>query len=215
MCVTKPVKLVAIIGGSGSGKSWLAQQLRTKLAPKAACLSLDDFYLDRSHLTPAQRARLNFDHPRAIDWKRLTATLRTLRAGRSTRVPIYDFTTHCRRLQHRLLKPKPVLLVEGLWLLHRRELRRLFDLGIFLNASMSLRLKRRMARDTSERGRPPSSVLRQFRETVEPMHRKYVAPQAKWAELVVPGTCSPKHVARIAQTIRTPGSLSVSPGWSW
>jgi uridine kinase len=201
--VIKPVKLVAIVGGSGSGKSWLAQQLEKKLAPDAACLSLDDFYLDRSHLTPTQRLRLNFDHPRAIDWKGLSSALRALRDGRRARLPVYDFTSHCRRRQLRLLKPKPVLLVEGLWLLHRRELRRLFDFSIFLNVSRQRRIERRLRRDVSERGRDRASVLEQFNRMVEPMHRKYVAPQAKWADLVLSRTCTSRQTAQIAKTIRT------------
>lgn len=203
MSVTKPVKLVAIVGGSGSGKSWLAQQLEKKLAPDAACLSLDDFYLDRSHLTPAQRARLNFDYPGAIDWKRLIRVLRTLRDGRPARLPIYDFTTHCRRQLRRLIKPKPVLLVEGLWLLHCRELRRLIDFSIFLNVSTQCRFERRLRRDVSERGRDRVSVHKQFKETVEPMHRKYVVPQAKWADLVLSKNCSMRQMPQIAKTIRS------------
>jgi uridine kinase len=199
--VTKSVKLIAIVGGSGSGKSWLAQQLERKLAPDAACLSLDDFYLDRSHLTPARRARLNFDHPLAIDWKRLSRALRALRGGRPARVPIYDFTTHCRGPQDRLLQPKPVLLVEGLWLLHRRELRRLFDFSIFLNVSSQRRFERRLRRDLSERRRHRASVQEQFTRMVEPMHRKYVAPQARWADLVLSKTCSIRQVTQIAKTI--------------
>ena len=201
MCVTKPVKLVAIVGGSCSGKSWLAQQLEKKLAPDAACLSLDDFYFDRSYLTPGRRARLNFDHPLAIDWKRLSRALRALRGGRPAHVPTYDFSTHCRRPQHRLIEPKSVLLIEGLWLLHRRELRPLFDFSIFLNASRQRRFERRLYRDVSERGRSRASVQEQFRRTVEPMHRKYVAPQARWADLVVSKACSIRQIAQIAKTI--------------
>lgn len=199
--MTKPVKLVAIVGGSGSGKSWLAQQLERKLAPEAACLSVDDFYLDRSHLTPAGRDRLNFDHPLAIDWKRLTRALRALRDGRPARVPIYDFTTHCRRPQDCLLKPKPVLLVEGLWLLHRRELRRLFEFSIFLNVSRQRRFERRLRRDVLERGRGRASIQEQFTQMVEPMHRKYVAPQARWADLILSKPCSMRQIAQIAKNI--------------
>src|SRR5512140_3253218 len=88
--------LVAIVGGSGSGKTWLARRLQRRLAPEAARVSLDDFYRDRSRLSPARRARLNFDHPRSIDWAEFERVLGRLSAGRSARVPRYDFRTHCR-----------------------------------------------------------------------------------------------------------------------
>src|SRR5689334_19413218 len=100
--------LVAIAGGSGAGKTWLAQKLQRILGNKAARLSLDDFYRDRSHLPLSRRAKLNFDHPRSIDWPSVKRALRDLRAGRPTQVPQYDFKTHCRRRQWRIMKPKPI-----------------------------------------------------------------------------------------------------------
>src|SRR5215831_12598866 len=116
--------LVAIVGGSGAGKTCLAQKLQAALGRKAVRLSLDDFYLDRSHLSSARRAMLNFDHPRAIDWKLLKAVLQNLRAGHVARIPQYNFKTHCLLTRTRLLKPKPIILIEGLWLLRTPSLRR-------------------------------------------------------------------------------------------
>lgn len=192
---------MAIVGGSGSGKSWLAERLQRELSPHSARLSQDDFYLDRSYLTLARRARLNFDHPRAIDWREFQQALGRLRLGHPATVPVYDFATHT-RLAERLLRPTGVLLVDGLWLLRRRELRRMFDFAIFLNVSATRRLTRRLNRDISERGRTPASVREQFLHTVEPMHRKYVQPQARWADLVLGRNCSAIQVAGIAACIR-------------
>ena len=196
--------LVAIVGGSGSGKSWLADKLADALAPEAARLSLDDFYRDRSHLSPARRARLNFDHPRSIDWPVLEAVLRKCsRGGAMLLLPCYDFKTHCRRSERRILRPKPIILVDGLWLLIRPSIRSFFAFKIFLDCSARTRFRRRLARDRRERGRTKASVKEQFRQTVEPMHRRYVAPQAKYADVVWRGDCAQPHVRRVAALLRT------------
>src|SRR5439155_9499390 len=120
--------LVAIVGGSGSGKTWLAEKLQAALAGKAARLSLDDFYRDRSHVAPARRAKINFDNPGAIDWAGFERVLRECAAGKAASLPCYDFKTHCRLRTSKRLPPRPVILVDGLWLLRRPSLRRLFGL---------------------------------------------------------------------------------------
>jgi uridine kinase len=201
----KPL-LVAIVGGSGAGKSWLAKKLQARLGKKAARLSLDDFYRDRSNLPPRQRARINFDHPRAIDWRTVEDVLRELLVGRTVRAPRYDFKTHTRRSNPRILKPKPIILVEGLWLLRRPSLRRLFALKIFLGCPSQTRLRRRLARDLRSRGRSTVSVREQFWKAVEPMHRKYVAPQIRWADAVVKGSFGEQEVARIARLLHGLGT---------
>ena len=177
--------LVAIVGGSGSGKTWLAGKLQAALGPKAARLSLDDFYHDRSGLSPARRATINFDHPRAIDWESLERVLLDCCAGKAARLPCYDFKTHSRLRSSKLLKLRPIILVDGLWLLRRPSIRRLFDLRVFLVCPASIRLRRRLARDVLARGRTRASIEKQFWTTVQPMHLKYVAPQARWADVVL------------------------------
>jgi uridine kinase len=199
--IRRPV-LVAIVGGSGSGKSWLAQRLERALAPNAARLTQDDFYADRSHLSPARRARINFDHPRAIDWPALNRVLRRLAAGKTARVPAYDFTTHARLKASRLIPPKPIILLEGLWLLRRPDLRRMISLSIFLDCPAKRRLERRVSRDLQERGRTRASVLRQFQQMVEPMNERYVAPQARLADVVIRKTCGAEDVRRLAVAVR-------------
>jgi uridine kinase len=195
-------KLIAIAGGSGSGKSWLAERLQALLSGEAQRLSLDAFYLDRSHLPPGRRARINYDHPRCIDWPLVRSALENLKAGRSVRVPRYDFASHSRAAETDVLEPTPVLLVEGLWLLRRNEVRRLFDLSIFLDCPSALRLTWRMARDTIARGRTEESVRGQFRATVAPMHSLYVAPQRRHADLVLRQPLDGESVDELVDRLR-------------
>ncbi len=198
-----PSRLIAITGGSGSGKTWLADQLHLLLGEITARLSLDSFYLDRSHLPPARRARLNFDHPHAIDWPCVERVLGDCKAGRTTRLPRYDFTTHTRVSNGEPWHPKPLILMDGLWLLHRPAVRRLFDLSILMDCPERTRLRRRLKRDVAERGRTPASVRRQFRETVAPMHRRFVQPQKRRADLVLTSPCSEASVHELTDSIWT------------
>lgn len=199
--VSSPI-LVAIVGGSGSGKTWMAERLESALAPNAVRLSLDDFYRDRSHLSLARRARINFDQPRAIDWSGVETAVRGLAAGRSARIPHYDFKTHSRLRTCKTVPAKPIVLIDGLWLLRRASLRSLFQVRIFIECPLRTRLRRRLKRDVGLRGRTVASVRRQFRETVEPMHRLHVAPQRCFADVVLRGTCSNDDIRRLAQRIR-------------
>jgi len=194
--------LVAIVGGSGSGKSWLSDKLQSALGPNAGRLSLDDFYRDRSHLSPAQRAKINFDRPSAIDWPTFERVLDSCVHWRQIQGPCYDFTTHCRLPRSRVLKPKPIILVDGLWLLRSPRIRKFFGFRVFLDISMKLRFRRRLARDLTVRGRSRSSIQKQFRTTVEPMHRKFVLPQIHWSDFVLKNNPSDRKIADFAALIR-------------
>jgi uridine kinase len=198
---TRP-QLVALVGGSGAGKSWLSRRLQRSLGLPVARLSLDDFYRDQSHLAPPLRERVNFDHPRAIDWQLAEAVLRECRAGRSVQVPRYSFVTHTRRRKFKVLKPRQVILVDGLWLLWRPHLRRLFDFRIFVHCPERLRLERRLERDLASRGRDQDSVRRQFKQTVARMHKEFVAPQARWADVVLRQPLNSKEVAAVIAVIK-------------
>ena len=202
MTARRKSRLVALVGGSGAGKSWLAGEIQKAVGDGVDRLSQDDFYLDRSHLAPARREHVNYDHPRAIDWARLEKALNECRAGRVFRVPRYDFATHTRLPRSERRRPKPVTIVEGLWLLRRPSLRRLFDLRIFLDCPVRLRLVRRIARDAAERGRSRDSVQRQFWKTVAPMHDRHVAPQAGFADVVLRGSPGSAQVRQLADQVR-------------
>jgi uridine kinase len=185
MTAMSRVKLIAIVGGSGAGKGWLVARLCQLLGENACHLELDNFYRDRSHLEPARRARLNFDVPHAIDWDWACRALRDCRAGIATRVPRYDFATYRRASFEEEWSPRPLVLVEGLWLLRSPEVRRLFDLSVFLDTPSDLRHARRVARDVAERGYTADDVERRFRNAVAPMHERYVEPQKKWADVIL------------------------------
>jgi uridine kinase len=200
------VVLVALAGGSATGKSWLADGLRDRLEPPALRLSLDQFYRDLSHLPPGRRARVNFDHPRAIDWPAFEATLRALRAGHPALVPEYDFTTHCRVEPARRLTPRPWVLVDGLWLWRRPALRPLFDFKVFLECPPEIQLRRRLERDMRERGRSAESVRRQFREHVLPMQVRFVESQRRQADVVLRSPVSAATRARLVDQIRDLGA---------
>jgi len=207
-------RLVAIVGGSGAGKSWLTDRLQQVFGEKAARVSLDDFYLDRSRISPRRRARINYDHPRAIDWPCVEAFLQNCRAGRACRLPRYDFRTHTRRTVCETWHPKPLVLVEGLWLLGRPAVRCLFDFTIFIDCPPSLRLERRLARDLAERGRSRASITRQFRDTVAPMHDLFVSPQARWADVVLGQPLRDSEISHLCDqlwALLTTGSLY--PAW--
>ena len=208
--------LVAIVGGSGAGKTWLAKKLEAALSPDAAHFSLDDFYRDCSRIDPEGRARINFDRPRAIDWLAMEKVLADLRAGRGARLPRYDFKTHSRIRARTALVHKPVVLVDGLWLLHRRSLRRIFGFKIFIDCPGRTRRSRRLQRDLRSRGRTRASILEQLKNTVEPMHARYVAPQQKWADLVLRHNFGVAEVRRLARELRerlnVPGSTHAGDG---
>lgn len=194
--------VIAIAGGSGSGKTWLADRLQAVLGRMVLRISLDSFYQDRSRVPEASRARINFDHPRAIDWAAVEQALGTLLKGRRAEIPIYDFKTHSRLLRIQNAPPRPVILLEGLWPLRRRNIRRLVSFGIFLHCPARVRLDRRVARDQASRGRTSASVRHQFRARVEPMHRRFVEPQAKSADLVLREQCGAAEVTRLANEIK-------------
>ena len=201
MKIERP-KLIAIVGGSGSGKSWLADHLHKSLGATAARVSLDDFYRVHPRMSAAARAKINFDHPREIDWPLFETAIRNFQKGRAVRAPHYDFTTHTRQENHKLWLPRPLVLVDGLWLLWQRSIRSLFDLTIFIESPTLLRLERRAARDVIERGRSLSSVREQFWKTVVPMHDLYVEPQINHADLVLKQPLSAADVNHALQTVK-------------
>jgi uridine kinase len=182
----RPV-VIGIAGGTGSGKTTLAQKLVGALPPAtAALLQHDWYYLDRSHLSPSERERINFDEPAALDNARLVDDLQTLKEGRAAICPQYDFATHTRRPEGRHVEPRAVVVVEGILLFAVEALRDAFDLRLFVDTDDDIRLLRRIRRDLEERGRDIGSIDAQYRASVRPMHLLHVAPSRRHAHLIVP-----------------------------
>jgi uridine kinase len=176
---------VGIAGGSCSGKTSLAAALARRW--DATVVSLDDYYLDLSHVDPGLRGERNFDHPNALDWTLLLSHLQHLASGSVLQAPLYDFTTH-RRTGSRAIECRGgPLIVEGVFALYRTELRESLNLSIFLDVPPAVRLERRLDRDSRERGRSAASIREQHASSVEPMYRRFVLPTREHVDLVLDG----------------------------
>ena len=162
--------------------------LTSRLRGDVSVLWFDEYYHDLVHLSPEQRAAVNFDHPDSLDEVLLIEHLDGLLAGRPVDVPVYDFATHTRTGLTRRVEPRPVVVVDGILVLAVPALRSRLDLAVFVDAPAEVRLARRMYRDVRERGRTTASVRAQFEATVAPMHEAFVDPSAEHADLRLDGT---------------------------
>ena len=175
-----------ICGGSGAGKTTLTRHLVERLgADDVAVLAFDAYYRDQSHLSPADRSLVNYDHPDALDHELFAHHLDELRHGRDVDVPVYDFATHTRTGQHTRVDARPLVVAEGILLFSFPTIAARLDVRVFIDVPETIRLERRLLRDTTERGRRPDDVRRQFAETVAPMHDTHVQPFAGQASRVV------------------------------
>lgn len=179
--------IVGVAGGTGSGKTTVVREILKGLAGKdVRIIQHDSYYRDRSHLLPEERSDINYDHPDALETMLLVEHLRQLLAGQAVTVPIYDFVTHTRRPDGQLVRPSKVIIVEGILILVDPALRNLFDIKVFVDTDADLRFIRRMERDIAERGRTRESVVRQYTETVRPMHLEFVEPSKRYADVIIP-----------------------------
>ena len=178
--------VVGIAGGSGSGKTTLAERVMRRLpAGSAIQISHDAYYRDLSQLSLEARAAWNFDHPDSLESSLLCQHLGQLRAGDAVMCPQYDFGTHTRVQGGRLIRPAPVVVLDGVLVLAVHEVRAQLDLRVFVETNTDERLKRRVKRDRNERGRSHDSVLRQWEDTVWPMHMEFVEPSKAHADVVI------------------------------
>jgi uridine kinase len=194
--------VVGIAGGSGSGKSRISAAVEAALAPEVACIQHDSYYRDLSLLPPAQRQVFNFDHPDALETDLLVSHLDQLLAGTAVQLPEYDFATHCRTHVTRPLQPAPLIILEGIMVLHEPELRSRMDLRIFVDTPSDVRLIRRMKRDMTERERSPEQTMAQYLDTVRPMHSRFVQPSRDHAHIIVPWGYAAASTAMIIAALR-------------
>ena len=178
---------IGIAGGSGSGKTTVAQAILERVgADKIAFLQHDSYYRDLGGLPPAQRAELNFDHPNSLETALLIEHILALRNGMPVEVPIYDFSIHSRTSQTFTVSPRRVIMVEGILIFVDAVLRDLFNLKIFVDTDADIRFIRRLQRDITERGRSTESVIKQYQATVRPMHLDFVEPSKHYADVIIP-----------------------------
>jgi uridine kinase len=179
--------VIGIAGGSGSGKTTLARFILQQVGDdNIAYLPHDAYYKDLTALPPNERATVNFDHPNSLDSDLLVEHVQFLKQGFPIDLPIYDFKTHSRTSEVRLINPRPVIMVEGILIFTDAALRELFDVKIFVDTDADLRLIRRLERDILERGRTTESVIRQYLATVRPMHLEFVEPSKRYADVIIP-----------------------------
>lgn len=178
--------LVGIAGGTGSGKTTLATKIAETFPGKALILSQDLYYKETSHLSFEEASKINFDHPDAIDFDLFLDHLTQLKEGFGIEHPVYNFRIHNREKKRVWVDPAPLVIVEGILLFAMTEIRDLFDVKIFVDASDDIRLLRRMERDMQERGRDFLGIRDQYLSTVKPMHDAFVDPSKQYADLIVP-----------------------------
>lgn len=179
--------IIGIAGGTGSGKTTVVHQIMNELPEtEVGIISQDSYYKDNSNLSFDERALINFDHPRAIDFDLLVQHLKELKAGNSVDQPVYSFVTHNRTDDTIHTHPRKVMIVEGILILAHPELRDLFDVKIFVHADSDERLIRRLKRDIAERGRDMDEVLNRYQTTLKPMHLQFIEPTKAHADIIIP-----------------------------
>ncbi len=179
--------VIGIAGGSGSGKTTVANVILQRLgADRIAYLPHDAYYRDLRDLPYAQRVQINFDHPNSLETELLIEHVRRLKEWEPVDLPIYDFTTHTRTDRTVVIEPQRVIIVEGILIFGEPVLRDLFDVKIFVDTDADLRFIRRLQRDISERGRTTETVIRQYLATVRPMHLEFVEPSKRYADVIIP-----------------------------
>ncbi len=205
-----PPCLIGIAGPSCAGKSELAGRLASVLG--APILPLDCYYRDLSHLSPEQRAAVNFDVPEALDEELLARDVALLASGASVERPLYDFTRHVRLPQREPLRPGRFLIIEGLFALYWEAVRERLSLKLFVDAPDAVCFQRRLERDVRERGRTPESVRRQYEQSVRPMAERYILPTRRFADLVLAGTDPPERwLAAVLERIQQGCGRTPSP----
>ena len=194
---------IGIAGGSGSGKTTIAEALVERLDGKVAIVQHDAYYRHVPELSFEERTKVNYDHPASLETELLVEHLIALRSGLQVDRPVYDFSVHLRSNETVRVDPAPVVVIEGILVLAEPELRSQLDLKIFVDTDSDIRLARRLQRDIEERGRTAESVVAQYFDTVRPMHLAYVESSKRYADLIIPEGYNPRAVATVVELIRS------------
>lgn len=178
--------LIGIAGGTGSGKTSIANDLLKKFgSDQLIVIEQDSYYKNNSALSIDERNQQNFDHPDAIDIELFNKQLVSLLGGKSVEIPIYDFSIHNRRNQRQFVKPCKIIVIEGILTLYFESLRKLMNIKVFVDTPDNIRFTRRLSRDVKERGRTIKSVTNQYEKTVKPMYNQFVKPSRDLADIII------------------------------
>ena len=177
---------IGIAGGTGSGKTTITRRLLQRFADNVSVIYHDNYYKAHDDMTYEERTKLNYDCPDAFDTQRMISDLKALRKGEAVQCPTYDYTKHNRSERTILIKPAPVILVEGILILQDPQLCELLDIKVFVDTDADVRILRRIMRDVRDRGRSLESVVNQYLTTVKPMHEMYVEPSKRSADIIIP-----------------------------
>ena len=180
--------VIAIAGASGSGKSLFTENLLKEFAQEGKSVQVlreDHYYRAQDHLPMEEREKNNYDHPKAFEHELLVEHLESLKNGDAIEYPSYCYKTHTRLKEHQVLKPAPVIIVEGIMLLASHELQPLYDVKIFVDTPLDICLLRRIKRDIAHRGRTLESVADQYESTVKPMYHQFIAPSRFTADVII------------------------------
>jgi uridine kinase len=179
--------IIGIAGGTGSGKTTVVNQIINQLPEnEVTVISQDSYYKATDDLSYEERTKINFDHPRAIDFELLVKQLEELKNGKVIEQPIYSFVTHNRTNDTLKTNPKKVMIIEGILIFNNPDLRDLCDIKIFVHADADERLIRRLKRDIQERGRDLNEVLNRYQDTLKPMHDQFIEPTKNFADMIIP-----------------------------
>lgn len=179
--------IIGIAGGTGSGKTTVVNQILNELPlEEVGIISQDSYYKETTNLSYEERTKINFDHPRAIDFELLVQHLKDLKKGNVIQQPVYSFVTHNRTDDTVLTHPRKVMIVEGILIFTNAELRELCDIKVFVHADSDERLIRRIKRDITERGRDLNEVLNRYQTTLKPMHEQFIEPTKAFADIIIP-----------------------------
>lgn len=179
--------LIGIAGGTGSGKTTLANKLIDSFgSDEVSLLRHDNYYKRHDEMDYEERSGLNYDHPDAFDNELLCAHISALKSGSSIQMPVYDYAVHNRSDQTITVNPAPVIVLEGILIYAERRLCNLMDIKVFVDTDADVRILRRIVRDVKNRGRSLDSVIEQYLSTVKPMHEQFVEPSKRRADIIIP-----------------------------
>ena len=194
--------IIGLAGGTGCGKTTVVNQILHELPEgEVGVISQDSYYKDTTHLSFEERVKINFDHPRSIDFNLLESHLKALKKGKNIHQPVYSFVKHNRTGDTILTHPRKVMIVEGILILTNPELRKMFDIKIFVHADTDERLIRRLKRDITERGRDINEVLNRYQTTLKPMHDQFIEPMKEYADIIIPNNKYNTVAVDIVRTI--------------